>query len=234
MILNIQEALLAGASDRVNFTGQIKFSNRFHVNEHLAGTQRFIVGESGDTWYEPEEVLPSDLKLYNPQSLTDFINWSKAQKPADEYILLLWNHGGGWVPAHDYKPENRGILYDDVNNSIPLSLGGVVKGIKASNTKFKMVYFDACLMGMAEIFAGLSECTEYTMAASHVTPGLGGDYNALIYHLNNSMNFEQAMTQYCHETISHWEPLNAPLDLMLVNNNKMEPLLQEIRVLLDI
>lgn len=77
MILNIQEALIAGASDRVKFTGQIKFSKRYQVEETLAGAQRFIVGEPGAQWYEPVEVLPSDLPLHQPETLTDFINWSK-------------------------------------------------------------------------------------------------------------------------------------------------------------
>ncbi len=80
MVMNIQEALLAGATERVNFTGQVKFSERYHEDDTLAGTQRFVVGEAGDIWYTPVEVLDSDLKLYDPQKLTDFINWSKQQR----------------------------------------------------------------------------------------------------------------------------------------------------------
>lgn len=233
MVLNIQEALLAGATDRVNFTGQVKFSERFHEDDTLAGTQRFIVGEAGDIWYTPVEVLDSDLKLYDPQNLTDFINWSKQQRPADQYILILWNHGGAWLPSDDYREDSRAIIFDDMYDYVGLSLSDLVKGIEDSNTKFKMVYFDACLMGMIEVLADLIDCTEYTMSASHVTPGLGGDYNSLIYHLNKSTNFEQSMKEYCRETVSHWEPTGMTLDLMVVNNSKMEPLLNEIAVLSD-
>lgn len=233
MVLNIQEALLAGASERVNFTGQVKFSKRYQIEETLAGAQRFVVGEAGATWYEPKEVLPSDLELFNPQNLTDFINWSKEQCPADEYILLLWNHGGAWLPHHDYEGSSRAVIYDDNNNSKGLSLDNLVKGIKDSNTKFKMVYYDACLMGMIEIVTGLNDCTEYTMCASHITPGIGGDYNSLIHHLNTSTNFEKSMKEYCRETVSHWQPTGLTLDLMLVNNGKMQPLLDEIKVLSD-
>ena len=231
MILNIQEALLAGATERVNFTGQIKFSKRFQNTEVLAGTQRFIVGEAGDCWYDPVEVLPADLKLYDSKNLADFITWSKEQCPADEYILILWNHGGAWLPYDECRSGSRSVIYDDVNDGIGLSLNSLVKGINDSNTKFKMVYYDACLMGMIEILAGLTDCAEYTMSASHITPGMGGDYNSLIYHLNNSTNFEQAMKEYCSETVAHWDPQGMPLDLMLVNNNHVESLLKEIKVL---
>ena len=233
MVLNIQEALFAGATDRVNFTGQVKFSARFQQNDVLKGTQRFIVGEAGDMWYEPVEVMDSNVELYDPQVLADFINWSKEQRPADNYILILWNHGGGWFPTDDYygQGESRAVVYDDYLGNRGLSLSNLVRGIKASDTKFKMVYFDACVMGMLEVLAELGECTDYTMCASHVTPGNGGDYDALMYHLNKSTNFEQAMKSYCRETVAHWSVQTTPFDLMLVDNSKMEPVLNEVEAL---
>ena len=232
MVLNIQEALLAGATDRVNFTGQIKFSAAYQKEEVLSGTQRFIVGEPGEKWFEPVEVLDTNLALYDPQTLTDFINWSKEQRPADNYILLLWNHGGAWLPDDDYyNQDSRAIVYDDVLGKKGLSLSNLVKGIKDSGTKFKMIYFDACLMGMVEVLAGVRDCADYSMGASHITPGMGGDYNSLIYHLDKSTNFEQAMTAYVSETIAHWELDNSALDLMVVDNSKMDLLLNEIKVL---
>lgn len=229
MVTNIREALLAGASDRVKFTGQIKFSSKLQEYEETAGTQRFIVGDTPENWYTPVEVLDTDLKLYDPQNLTDFINWSKEQCPADEYILLLWNHGGAWVPSHD-APTNRAVVYDDVLNKEGLTLDDLVKGIKDSGTKMKMIYYDACLMGMVEVLSGLTECADYALAASHITPGIGGDYNSLMYHLNHSTNFEQAIKNYCYETVSHWGVLSDPLDLTFVNLSKMDNLLGEINV----
>ncbi|MBR5206297.1 MAG: hypothetical protein IKW52_03930 [Alistipes sp.] len=233
MVLNIQEALYAGATDRVNFTGQIKFSARFQQNDVLKGTQRFVVGEAGDMWYEPVEVMDSDVALYDPQVLADFIKWSKEQCPADNYVLILWNHGGGWFPTHDYygQGESRAIVYDDYHGKKGLSLSNLVQGIKASDTKFKMVYFDACVMGMLEVVAGLGECTDYTMCASHITPGNGGDYDALMYHLGLSTNFEQSMASYCRETVAHWNIQATPFDLMLVNNTKIEPVLDAVKEL---
>ena len=230
MVTNIREALLAGASDRVKFTGQVKFSNKLQEYEETAGTQRFIVGATPENWYTPVEVFDKNLKLYDPQNLTDFINWSKEQCPADEYILLLWNHGGGWIP-YDDAPTNRAVVYDDVLNKAGLTLDDLVKGIKDSGTKMKMIYYDACFMGMIEVLSGLTECADYALAASHITPGIGGDYNSLMYHLNHSTNFEQAIKGYCYETVSHWGILNNPLDLTFVDLSKMENLWGEINVL---
>lgn len=229
MVLNIQEALLAGSSERVKFTGQVKFSDRFQQTEVLSGTQRFIVGSTPERWYTPVEVLDTELPLYDPENLADFIRWSKEQCPADEYILMLWNHGGAWLPEDDV-PSHRAIIYDDVLDKEGLTLEDLVAGVKASDTHLKMIYFDACLMGMAEVLVGVSECADYALGASHVTPGLGGDYNSLLYHLKHSTNFEQAMAAYCRETVSHWSVSDMPLDLKLVDLREMDHLLSEIKV----
>lgn len=229
MVTNIREALLAGSTDRVKFTGQVKFSNKFQAYEETAGTQRFIVDSTSENWYTPVEVLDTQLKLYDPQNLTDFINWSKEQCPADEYILLLWNHGSAWVPKYD-APVGRAVIHDDMFDKAALTLEDLVKGIKDSGTKMKMIYYDACLMGMLEIMSGIAECADYAMAASHITPGIGGDYNSLIHHLNNSTNFEEAMKEYCAETVSHWNVDEKPYDLTLVNLSKMDNLLGEIKL----
>ena len=228
--LNIQEALLVGTNDRVKFTGQIKFSDKYQQTEVLKGTQRFIIGSTPERWFTPVEVLDSELPLYEPETLADFIEWSKQQCPADEYILLLCNHGTGWQPEHDVS-MGRAIIYDDVLESTPLALDALVAGVKSSNTHFKMIYFDACLMGQVEVMAELGECADYTLSASHLTPGIGGDYSSLIYQLTNSVDFEQAMAAYCHETVSHWSHTEEPFDLKLMDLHQMDQLLSEIKVL---
>lgn len=227
MIINIQEALLEGTAGRVKFTGQVKFSARFQDTEEFGGTQRFVVGPENGLWYSPVQVLDKDLELNDPKNLTDFINWSKQQCPADEYILLLWNHGSAWLPRMDA----RAIIHDDSNKPNALTLNGLVQGVKDSGTKMKMIYFDACLMGMAEVLTGVSECADYALCATHVTPNMGGDYNSLIYNLNNYADFETAMAEYGREVIRHWESDGLPLDIKLVDLSKMNPFLEDVKEL---
>lgn len=230
MIMNIQEALIYGSSDRVKFTGQVKFSDRFQDTEEFKGTQRFIIGAENGIWYTPEEVLDSELELFNPKNLTDFINWSKEKCPSDDYILLLWNHGSAWMPEFD-APDSRAIIHDDILDSQAMTLDELVKGIKDSGTKMKMIYYDACLMGMLEVVTGIRECAEYALCSSHVTPDMGGDYTSLMYHLNHSSDFEEAISGFCREVVSHWNSLDMSLDLTLIDLANMDKLLEEIKVL---
>lgn len=44
------------------------------------------------------EKLPPDTGSGDPQTLVDFVRWSARRAPARRHALVIWNHGGGWVP----------------------------------------------------------------------------------------------------------------------------------------
>ncbi|MCX7000820.1 MAG: clostripain-related cysteine peptidase [Candidatus Sumerlaeota bacterium] len=37
-----------------------------------------------------------EKNMGDPATLTDFTNWAITNYPANHYVLVLWNHGGGW------------------------------------------------------------------------------------------------------------------------------------------
>lgn len=130
MLLNFEETLLTGANDKVKMTVQIKFSAEYQSDPDMKGTQRFILdNEDSDGDYDDIEILDASLPLYDPDNLADFIRRSKLQRPAKNYILILWNHGNGWHPSTD-APKTRGILADDNIGSLRRSLDELVEGIK--------------------------------------------------------------------------------------------------------
>lgn len=229
MLLNLEEALLTGANDKVKMTVQIKFSAKYQSDPDMRGTQRFILDdEDGDGDYDDVEILDASLPLYDPDNLADFIRWSKLQRPAKNYILILWNHGNGWEPSTD-APKTRGILADDNVGELMMSLDELVEGVKKSDTHLKMVYYDACLMSMLENLCGLADVADYAMGAAHVTPGLGGDYASLISNLRTGANLEAAMKQYCHEVMAHWNIFGAALDISLTDLSKLAPVTAALR-----
>ena len=48
------------------------------------------------------DIISSSLQsvgeknMGDPATLTDFTNWAITNYPANHYVLVLWNHGGGW------------------------------------------------------------------------------------------------------------------------------------------
>jgi hypothetical protein len=57
---------------------------------------RIVIGKDGKN--EQRENLGSEVDSGSPQTLVDFVRWSKAKAPADRYALIIWNHGSGWDP----------------------------------------------------------------------------------------------------------------------------------------
>ena len=59
-------------------------------------SHRIVIGKDGKG--EERENLGREVDSGSPQTLVDFIRWSKAKAPADRYALIIWNHGSGWDP----------------------------------------------------------------------------------------------------------------------------------------
>jgi hypothetical protein len=57
---------------------------------------RIVIGKDGKN--EDRENLGPEVDSGSPQTLVDFVRWSKAKAPADRYALIIWNHGSGWDP----------------------------------------------------------------------------------------------------------------------------------------
>ena len=55
-----------------------------------------VIGKDGKN--EQRENLGGDVDSGSPQTLVDFVRWSKEKAPADRYALVIWNHGSGWDP----------------------------------------------------------------------------------------------------------------------------------------
>lgn len=227
MATNIQEALLVGGSKKVKMTGQIKFSKSFQDDPDFEGTRRFILEDKDkDGDLDDEKFGDASIALYDPNTLADFIRWSKEKCPAKNYILIIWNHGNGWFPSVDAPktPQTRAVIFDDnLDESPGMSLNELVDGVKMSDTHLKMIYYDACLMNMLENLCSLSEIADYALGAAHITPGLGGDYTSLIENLNSASSLEVAMKQYCRETMNHWNIYKSENDIVLTDLSKLGP-----------
>lgn len=218
--LNLEEAYGVGSTDKVKMTAQVKYSKDLQEDPDYAGTRRFVVGKG-----QPDEEVIMDalLPLYDPNNIADFINWSKQTSPAKKYILILWNHGGGWLPGDDNLLETRSVVYDDVLDNRGISIYELTEGIKRSNTKFEVIYFDACLMNMLENLGELTYVTQYVLAAAHLTPGIGGEYGTLLSVLAEGKNTLDAMNKYCPAAVNFWSYLkDGNYDLTMTDLSKLD------------
>ena len=138
-----------------------------------------------------------ERNMGDPATLTEFINASALAAPADNYALVIWDHGGGI----------SGVAWDDSSNSANLSLNEVSQAIASSNvTSFGMIGFDACLQGVLDQAYVLRNQADYLVVSQDLEPGDGWDYtNWLSVFQQSSPSARQVATQVVNSYESFYQ-----------------------------
>lgn len=104
--------------------------------------------------------------MVDPNTLTDFIQFCAKNYPANRYMLIMWDHGGGAITGYGYDEKASGSMTLDKLNSA-LKNGGV---------KFDFIGFDACLMATLETAVVTEQYADYLIASEESEPGTGWYY----------------------------------------------------------
>lgn len=115
--------------------------------------------------------------MTQPASLASFIQFAAKEAPADRYMLILWDHGGGSV---------TGYGYDEYYPKDSMDTAEVAKALKAGGVKFDFVGFDACLMATLETAISVEPYADYLIASEESEPGTGWYYTNWLTELNQN------------------------------------------------
>ena len=180
-----------------------------------------------------DSYLPQEnCDFSTPDSLTNFINWAADQCPAKKYVLILSDHGGGYLPSSEMeKTQNtRTLLADEGHDFKQLTAKELARAIAAAKIRPNVIYYDACLMNTIEYQFELKDLTDYIVASTYVVPGPGGLYNALVDCLSGAANdLEYALEKYIEYTAKNWDryyPKDFPLysDITVTTTAKLDHL----------
>lgn len=124
-----------------------------------------------------ETVEESDdmTSMEDPARLEKFIKWTAEKYPADRYMLVLWDHGGGL--AFGYGSDQLSHR-TDVEKVEGLRVSDITSVLKRSGVKFDLIGFDACLMQDVEIAAALEPYADYYLASEETEDGYGWYYTS--------------------------------------------------------
>lgn len=184
---DVKEMLAAQPGSDVNVvlqTGGCKdFKNTFMQD---GACQRFVIKNGNIT--ELENL--GDVSMVEQDTLRDFVKFAKDNFPAESYILVLWDHGGG-VPLGFGQDE----LHDGKLTEIEMA-----DAIRQADIKFESVIFNACLMGSLEVAKALSPYADYIVAAE--SPTWGSAYYDVGINYTNFFNyigsdFDGSTKDYC-------------------------------------
>ncbi|MBR1900674.1 MAG: hypothetical protein IJ820_06380 [Lachnospiraceae bacterium] len=180
---DLNEMLYAGLDNKkVNVIVQTGGCKRWRNSVISAGkTQRWSISGKGIGLLEEEKTKTS---MTDEDELSDFIKYCAKKAPADRYILVFWDHGGGSV---------SGYGYDETHPNDSMNIGEISKGLKNGGVKFDIVGFDCCLMGTLETAIAVEPYADYMIASEETEPGTGWYYTNWLKLLNenssaNSLN----------------------------------------------
>ncbi len=172
---DIEEMLEADLGDNVNVVLETGGASEWSFSpEADPSTRQRWVLEDG------EASLVQDAgegTMLDEDEVTDFCSWAAKEYPADRYILVFWDHGGGTIGGFGYD-EN----YPDAS---ALTLSQLRNAIKASGVAFDMVGFDACLMATVECAWAMEPVADYLVASEQTEPGDGWSWTGFLNQLGS-------------------------------------------------
>ncbi len=165
---DIQEMKNAGISDDISLLVMVGGSKYWSMGFDTAETVIYEISSKGS-----RIVKTFDKKNMGSQkTLTDLLVFGKENRTADNYALILWDHGGGPL---------EGVCWDELFPGDHLYLNEITVGIRQADLgkKLSWIGFDACLMSSLEVAAALEPYAEYMIASQETEPVFGWNYSFL-------------------------------------------------------
>ena len=141
-------------------------------------TMRYVVdpkqklhSQAIDSW------LPDDnMDITHPDSLANFIRWSAQQCPARQYVLVLADHGRGFLPHEEAGPNeviiSRGLIDDMGHARRHFTARTLHQGILSSGIPITTLYLNLCLMNTLEYQFEMKDLCDYIVASTYTTLGV--------------------------------------------------------------
>jgi len=188
---DINEMESIGSTNDVSIVVQFDRSPYFDTsNGDWTDARRFYImrdPEGSGNWNITSPLLEilGEVNMADPYILVDFINWTIQNFPADNYALILWNHGSGWYYSQNLNlstlNENTtktsvfplGVIWDDTSNDhLDLEeLEFALNSIKSATGKnINLLGFDACLMQMVEVAYQFVPYSEVMVGSEEIEP----------------------------------------------------------------
>ena len=239
----VEEFYLAAAEvyDKVNVVVQYKFSTaenlktQYESQSRLPYAERFTeeyrqrFGSQSIRWaVDPSKTMDEQIQepgnLYGafnadctcPDSLVNFINWAAKNYPAKKYILVMNDHGHGYLPHEDLPDEAaaapaRGMIFDDGyllpdSSRKHFTVMNFTRAIRSVNVRFETIYMLACMMNNFVYQFELKDLCDYTIASTYVMPAAGGALNVLAEQFAQpNVDVEKALDAYCKADVASWD-----------------------------
>lgn len=138
--------------------------------------QKYGISNRNVQYYKLGGSSPELLKdagrrsMGEASTLSDFLRYGISAAPAERYVLIIWDHGGGPV---------YGVCNDENYKDDGLSLAELHKGLVngLNGTKLDIIGFDCCLMNCVDLCYDLYGIADYSVVSQELVSGTGLNYD---------------------------------------------------------
>lgn len=173
----IKEMESVGSTSDVNIIVYVDyFSDQdLHTSEAECYNITKDVSNNETIWSSPLVTpLPTEPNMGDPYTLLEFIKFGQIHSEANNYLLILWDHGAGY----------KGACVDETNNSdwlLPHELSMVLENDTIN--PINVVAFDTSYMGQLEIAYEIRNRTELIVFSEEQIPETGFPYHRFLHTL---------------------------------------------------
>ncbi len=208
--LDLEEIRSAQISQDVNV---VVFADRGFMSTE-PGTCIFI---KRDTFLIRLEVF-GNLDSGDPGTLSFFVNYMKTRFPSENYGLVLWGHGTGWLKS---ALLDKNVSYDaSSGNSIDVYNGELKLAIPDS--LFSFILFDACLMGSIEVLWELKGKFQYVLASPALVPVSGFNYKKFIECFSNNESIQDLLKRVVDGYVDEYSSMGLSIAFSLYDISKVD------------
>jgi hypothetical protein len=249
-IQDINEMELVGSTEEVNIVVQIDripyqtLSNYGmgvwddSSNNDWTGTRRYYITQDLDSKIINSRLIKDlgEKNMGDPETLKDFVQWAIQKYPAEHYMLVLWDHGGGFRSGG--LTEAKDICWDynfGLNSRITMpELEEALAFVQSLlGKKIDLIGMDACYMAMVEVAYQIKDCAQIMVTSEDSIPGDGWQYDCILENLVT--NPDQSTRQFASEIVNcyYQQYAGSAIDVTLsaVDLTGMDLLAGEISVL---
>jgi hypothetical protein len=171
-----------GSSPEVAIVVQFDRAQGYNTtNGDWQDTRRFYITK-GMKPIAANGVSIGQANMGDPLTLIDFVQWSMSEYPAQQYALILWDHGNGWLPYNIAVHQNtiaEDLHYKDAldMDELRFALSTLTNG---GAHPFDLFGMDACLMATIEVDSQIHPFAKVRVGSQEDEPFDGWPYDTIL------------------------------------------------------
>ena len=138
---DLSEMIDSGVGENVNVIVQTMGTKKWHDYDISSKTSQIYRVNRGELELVKDNL--GQLDCTKSDTLSDFIDFGKKNYPADRYIMIFWDHGGGPVYGFGYdewQADTASLTLDEIQKAFRMN----------RDIRFDIIGMDCCIMASME------------------------------------------------------------------------------------